>query len=156
MEKTRLCISYDSVLKTKSSSLTLLFWRGMDGFQILILFFKFIFQLQLTYNIILVSCVQHSNYIFIDLWGLSRKYPAMYMKNRGIYWRRFKKHCTQDNDASGPFKEGTLGPPTVLLIAISCPIVFSWISLMVWNLFHYKGEFSFGTSQKLQGIESGL
>ena len=26
------------------------------------------------------------------------------MKNRGIYWRRYKKHCTQDNDASLPFK----------------------------------------------------
>ena len=38
---------------------------------------------------------------------------------------RDKKHCTQDNDTSVPFKVGTLGPHTVLPIAISCPIVFS-------------------------------
>ena len=38
---------------------------------------------------------------------------------------RYKKHCTQDNDSSVPFKVGTLGPHTVLLDAISCPIVFS-------------------------------
>ena len=38
---------------------------------------------------------------------------------------RYKKHHTQDNDASVPFKVGTLGPHTVLPGAISCPIVFS-------------------------------
>ena len=32
---------------------------------------------------------------------------------------------------------GTLGHHTFLPIAISCPIVFSWISLMVWNLFPF-------------------
>ena len=37
---------------------------------------------------------------------------------------RYKKHCTQDNDASVPFKAGTLGPYTVLLIAISAPLHF--------------------------------
>ena len=37
-----------------------------------------------------------------------------------------------------------MGPHTVLLIAISWPIVFSWISSMVWNLFPFKGEFSSG------------
>ena len=31
---------------------------------------------------------------------------------------RYKKHCTQDNDASVPFKVGTLGPHTVLAITI--------------------------------------
>ena len=41
---------------------------------------------------------------------------------------RYKNHCTQDNDASVPFKVGTSGPHTGLPIAISCPIVFSWIS----------------------------
>ena len=40
-----------------------------------------------------------------------------YMKNRNIYWRRYKKHCTKDNDTSVPFKVGTLGPHTVLPIA---------------------------------------
>ena len=32
---------------------------------------------------------------------------------------RYKKWCTQDNDASVPFKVGTLGPHTVLPIAIA-------------------------------------
>ena len=30
------------------------------------------------------------------------------MNNREIYWRRYKEHGTQDNDASVPFKVGTL------------------------------------------------
>ena len=38
---------------------------------------------------------------------------------------RYKKHCTWDNDSSVPFKVDTLGPHTVLPIAISCPVVFS-------------------------------
>ena len=38
---------------------------------------------------------------------------------------RYKKYCTEDNDASVPFKVGTLGPHTVLPIIISCPVVFS-------------------------------
>ena len=37
---------------------------------------------------------------------------------------KYKKHCTQDNDASVPFKVGTLGPHRVLPIAISCPSYF--------------------------------
>ena len=57
------------------------------------------------------------------------------MKNRDIYWRRYKKHCTQDNDNSVPF---TLGPHTILLITISCPVIFSWVSSMVLNLFPFK------------------
>ena len=52
--------------------------------------------------------------------------------------RRGKKHCAQHSDASVPFKVGTLGPHTVLPIAISCPVLFSWISSMVWNLFLSK------------------
>ena len=65
------------------------------------------------------------------------------MKNRDICWRRYK-HCTQDNDASVPFKVVTLGPHTVLPIAISCLVVFSSISLTVWNLFSFKADISFG------------
>ena len=38
---------------------------------------------------------------------------------------RYKKHCTWNNNASVPFKLGTLGPHTVLPVTISCPIVFS-------------------------------
>ena len=60
------------------------------------------------------------------------------------------------HDASVPFKLGTLGPHTVLPVTISCPIVFSWISSTVWNLFPFKGDFSFGESHKLQGTKSGL
>ena len=41
-------------------------------------------------------------------------------------------------------------------ITISCPVVFSWISLTVWNLFPFKGDFSFWKSQKLQGTKCGL
>ena len=80
------------------------------------------------------------------------------MKNRDIYWRRFKikKHCTQDNDASVPFKVGTLGPHTVLPVTISCPVLFSWISSTVWNIFPFKDDFSFWKSQKLQGTKYGL
>ena len=48
---------------------------------------------------------------------------------------RYKKHCTQGSDASVPFKVGTLGPHTVLPVSISCPVIVSRISLMVWNLF---------------------
>ena len=75
------------------------------------------------------------------------------MKNRDT---RYKKHGTQDNDASVPFQVGTLGAHTVLPITISCPIVFSWISSMFWNLFLFKGDFSFGKSQKSQDTNSGL
>ena len=39
---------------------------------------------------------------------------------------------------------------------ISCPIIFSWISLTVWNLLPFKGDFSFGKIQKSQGAKSGL
>ena len=70
--------------------------------------------------------------------------------------RRYKKHCTKDNDASLLFKVCSLGPHTVFPIAISCPMVFSLISLVVWNLFPFKGVFSFGKSQKSQGTKSGL
>ena len=49
-----------------------------------------------------------------------------------------------------------MGPHTALQIAISCPVVFYWISLTVWNLFPFKGDFSFGKIQKSQGAKSGL
>ena len=69
---------------------------------------------------------------------------------------RYKKHCAQNNDTSVLFKVGILGPHTVFPIAISCPIIFSWISSMVWNIFPFKRDFSFGKSQKSQGATSGL
>ena len=67
------------------------------------------------------------------------------MKNRDIYWKRHMIQETLyiDNVTSVPFKVGTLGPHTVLPVTISCPIVFSWISLAAWNLVPVKGDFSF-------------
>ena len=41
-------------------------------------------------------------------------------------------------------------------IAISCLIVLSWISSTLWNVFPFKGDFSFGKSQRMQGEKSGL
>ena len=67
---------------------------------------------------------------------------------------KYKKHCTQNNDASVPFKVGTLVPHTVPPITISWPIIFSWFSSMVWNLFPLKGDFSFWKSQKSQGAKT--
>ena len=80
------------------------------------------------------------------------------MKNWDIYWRRYKiqKTLSIGHWCLSPLKVGTLEPHTVLPITISCPVVFSWISPMVWNLFPFKGDFSFGKSQKSQGTKSGL
>ena len=69
---------------------------------------------------------------------------------------RYEKYHTRYNDASIPLKVGTLGPHTVHTVAISHPIIFSWISLRIWNLFPFKGDSSFGKSQKSQGTKSGL
>ena len=68
---------------------------------------------------------------------------------------RYKKHCTQDKDSWVPFKVGTLGPHTVP-VTISSPIIFSWITSTVWNLFPVKDDFSLGKSRKSQGTKSGL
>ena len=46
------------------------------------------------------------------------------------------------------------GPHTILPITISYPVIISWISSMVWNLFPFKGDFSFGKIQKPQGTKS--
>ena len=53
-----------------------------------------------------------------------------------------------------PFKVGTLGTHTVLPGAISCPVVFSLISLTVWYLFPFKGDSSFGkvTSHRVPNL----
>ena len=80
------------------------------------------------------------------------------MKNRDIYLRR---HKIQESLYIGqwhlsPLQNSYLGPHMVLPIAIGCPIIFSWISTMVWNLFPFTSNFSFGKKQKSQGIKSGL
>ena len=79
--------------------------------------------------------------------GLSRRYKIETFIEEDT---RHKKHCAQDNDASVPFKIGTLEPHTVP-VAISCPVVFSWISLTIWNLFPFKGYFSFGEMAEVAG-----
>ena len=53
------------------------------------------------------------------------------MINRRIYWRRYKKHCTQDNDTSVPFKVGTLGPHTVL--PASLLLFKTFCKILCWN-----------------------
>ena len=68
---------------------------------------------------------------------------------------RYKKHCTQNNDTTVPFKVGTLGPHTALPIAISCPVIFSWISSTIRNLFPFKSDFSFWKSHKSRAPNLG-
>ena len=55
-----------------------------------------------------------------------------------------------------PLQSKHLGTWPVLPVTISCSIIFSWISSTVWNLFPFKGDFSFGKSQKSQGAISRL
>ena len=80
------------------------------------------------------------------------------MTNRDVYWRRYKIQETLyvGQWHLNPFKVGTLGPHTVLPILIGCPVIVPWFSSMVWNLFPFKGDFSFGKSQKCQSAKSGL
>ena len=72
-----------------------------------------------------------------------------------MYWRRYKKNYTQDNNTSVTFKVGTLGPHTVLPVTISCPVIFFWISSTAWNLFPFKNDFSFGKSQSCMVSDLG-
>ena len=44
---------------------------------------------------------------------------------------RYKKHCMQDNDASVPFKVGTLGPHTVL--PASLPLFKTLCKILFWD-----------------------
>ena len=44
---------------------------------------------------------------------------------------RFKKHCTWDNDTSVPFKDGTLGPHT--LLPGSLPLFKTLCKILCWN-----------------------
>ena len=60
---------------------------------------------------------------------------------------RYKNHCTQDSDTSVHFKVGTLGPHSVLPVVVSCTLIFSWISLMVWNTIPFKVIFVLGKAR---------
>ena len=50
-----------------------------------------------------------------------------------------------------PLQSRYLGTSHSLPIAISCPVIFSWISSMIWNLFPFKGDFSFGEKPEVEG-----
>ena len=94
------------------------------------------------------------------------------MKNRDIYCRRYKiQETLYIGQCTVPFKVAPWhltqlsqclfcctehSAKSSVGIAISCPVLFSSISLTVWNLFPFKGEFSFGKSQTLPGTKSGL
>ena len=68
---------------------------------------------------------------------------------------RYKRQCAKDNGASVPIKLGTLEPHTVLPISISYTVIFSWISLIVWNFFPFKGGFNFGKSPNFRAPNLG-
>ena len=93
------------------------------------------------------------------------------MKNRDTYWRWYKIQETlyMGQWHLSPLQSRHLGtshssPSTYCTVqntakscvgtAISSPSYFP--ELTVWNLFPFKGGFSFGKSQKLQGTKSGL
>ena len=113
-------------------------------------------------------CYEHSSaciFFCIGISGVLGYTRSVHKVSSHVLWKietfieentRYEKHSTQDNDTSVPFKVGTLGPHMVLPIAISYPTIFSCISLMVWNLFPSKDDFSLGKSQRLQGTKSGL
>ena len=67
---------------------------------------------------------------------------------------RYKKYCIQDNDASVPFKVGTLGPHTASPHhhQVPCCIFLNLID----GLKSLPFLFSFGKSHKLQGTRSEL
>ena len=61
------------------------------------------------------------------------------VKNRDIYMRRYRKHCTQDNDASVPFKVGTLGSHTILPVSL---LLFQPLcKILCWNRYQLSHIF---------------
>ena len=79
------------------------------------------------------------------------------MKNRDIHWRRYR---IQETLFIGQWhlsllQVSMLGSHTVLPIAISCPIVFSWISSMVWNLLTFKGDLVLGKARSRKAPNLG-
>ena len=80
------------------------------------------------------------------------------MKNRDIYWKRYKIQETLY------IKQWRLSPLQSRHLETShnspnhpqLPRVFSWILSRVWKVFPFKDDFSLGKSQKSQGDKSGL
>ena len=86
---------------------------------------------------------------------LSRRYPACTLKNRHSL-KKIQETVYTGQWRLSPLPGRYLGTSHSSPSTISHPVVFSWISLTIWNLFSFKGDFSFGKSQKLQGVKSGL
>ena len=117
------------------------------------------------------ACIYLYKYIYryINIYAYLYTYISIYkvcpesiqpcnMKIRDIYWRRqiqdTRNIVHRTMMPQSPFV-GTLGPYIVLPTVTSCPAIFSWISSIVWNLFPFKPDFSFGKSQKSLGAKSG-
>ena len=73
--------------------------------------------------------------------------PQSPSKCRHLWTSEFSQHLFHCSKCSAKSFVG---------ITISCPIVFSCMSLMVWNLFPFKGGFNFGKSHKSQSAKSEL
>ena len=80
------------------------------------------------------------------------------MKNRDVYWKRYKIQETLylGKWRLSPLQSRHLGTSHSSPNCHWLPVVFSWISLIVWNLFPFKGDFSFWKSKKSQGSKFGL
>ena len=95
------------------------------------------------------------HHIYIHIYGVKYEvYPESIqpcnMKNKDIYWRRYE---IQETSYIGQWCLSPL-QSTYLVTSHSSPnchqlpVIFSWISLTVWNLFPFKDDFGFGKSQK--------
>ena len=80
------------------------------------------------------------------------------MKNRDIYWRRYKRQETLyiGQWRLSPLQSRHLGTSHGSPNCHQLPCHIFWISLMVWNLFPFKVDFTFEKSQKWQVAKSGL
>ena len=95
------------------------------------------------------------------------------MKNRDIYWRYkiqetyIKQWClrslqsrhlgtSHSSPSISSIVQNSLQNPLLESPSAALFWQYSWISSMVWNLLFFKGDFSFGKSQKSQGTRSGL
>ena len=90
-----------------------------------------------------------------NIQGLSRKYPASSIKTRHLL-KKIQETLYIGQWRLSPLQSRHLGTPYSSPSCHQLPIVLPWISLKVWNLFPFKGDFSFGKSQKSQDANSGL
>ena len=60
----------------------------------------------------------------------------------------WKRHLLKKIQDTRNIVQRTRTPQSPILPnAISCPVIFSWISATVWNLFPFKGDLSFGKAK---------